>query len=176
MEKERDTGSVWDEKEDILPCGNMLSNYCLVLATDMCLIKTAFVIHDILPHFNSAMSVTYQNGPVFQCRNDASDIQSIHDYRQVFRKYVHLAHTQYISGNTSNANSTRPLKRNVHFHKLALHRWLHAYVFSSQTRCYLSTIMDSLFPPFKPANRAAQTAIFENARLRRGEEWRRREL
>jgi hypothetical protein len=65
------------------------------------------------------MSVTYQNAPVFHCKNDASDIQSVHDYRLVFRKYVHLAHTQYISGTTSNASSTRPIKRNVHFHKQA---------------------------------------------------------
>jgi hypothetical protein len=40
--------------------------------------------------------------------------------RTVFRKYVQLAHTQYVSDTTSNASSTRPVKRNVHVHHQTL--------------------------------------------------------
>jgi hypothetical protein len=66
------------------------------------------------------MSVTCQNVPVFYGKDGASDVRSVHDYRSVFRKYVQLAHTQYISGTTSNASSTRPVKRNVHVHHQTL--------------------------------------------------------
>jgi hypothetical protein len=72
------------------------------------------------PWFNGAMSVTCQNVPVFYGKDGASDVQSVHDFRSVFKKYVHLAHTQYISGTTSNSSSTRPVKRNVHVHHRAL--------------------------------------------------------
>jgi hypothetical protein len=66
------------------------------------------------------MSVTCQNVPVFYGKDGATDVRSVHDYRSVFRKYVQLAHTKYISGTTSNASSTMPVKRNVHVHHQTL--------------------------------------------------------
>jgi hypothetical protein len=116
MEKEWDTRRVWDEKTVLVMSISMLPNRSILHATGVNTIKAACFIHNIFPHFNSATPVTYVNSSVLYDKDGATDIQTVHDYRRVFRKYTHLAHTQDISGMNSNASYTRPIQRDMHVH------------------------------------------------------------